>query len=261
MTESEEETRHHLNLLINNKHYWWKQSLNGMRTVMEAHTYTNRTNEVFSKVGFKLNEVKPISFMVISEIGSLQDSAYIATILRKQVNQHFEVLLFPNRDFKISGNIESQIKDYFNFTKVAILKAKYSMVMQELSIQKAHQYIAILNVNHYYGKNYLRDYALAISYKPAGILGKNSYFSTDHSGEMRHENEGGDFQHCTALHSGTIVVKKEQIGMLSVLPHPGEKMLTGSSLSMLSIDPYNFLEGGRHQFEANPKLVSGKIDI
>jgi hypothetical protein len=78
---------------------------------------------------------------------------------------------------------------------------------------------------------------------------------------MRHENEGVDFQHCTALHSGTIVVKKEQIGMLSHLPLPDEKMLSGSSLSMLSIDPYNFLEGGRHQFEANPTLVSGKIDI
>jgi hypothetical protein len=228
---------------------------------MEGHTYTNRTNEVFSRVGLKLNEVKPVSFMVVAEIGSLRDSEYIATILRKQINQHFEVLLFPKRNFNISGIIESQIKEYFNFTKVAILNAKYSLVLQELSIQKTHQYIAILNVNHYYGKNYLRDFALTISYQPAGILGKSSYFSQNQRGEIRHENEGNDFQYCTELHGGTIVVKKEHIGLLNYLPHSGKKMLTGSSLSMLSIDPYNFLEGGRRQFEANPMSVSERIDL
>jgi hypothetical protein len=261
ITESEEDTRRHLQNLIYDDQYWWSQSLTGMRKVMESHTYHNRTQEVFSRVGISCQEAESVSFTVAGFIKSVQDAVYLSEILNKQIYRHFDLVLIPDRNSNFKDKELTAIGELFSFTKVKILNSGPEQVIQGLLRHETKGYMAVLDASQYYGKNYLRDYALAAGYSDAAIIGKRSYFTVKNQSDFHCENSESSFQPGVSLHPATLVFRKDK----EIQSHLKNIVLNGfngqAEITGLSIDPYNFTDGGRNLYEKNRSHLISKIDI
>lgn len=258
ITESEKDTRSHLENLLHDEQFWWKRSLAGMRRVMEHHTYTNRTSSLFVPVGLSQRKQKRVNFRVICPVDSIDDARYFADILLLQEYRNFSVSLSISRNFKLKQGEKDIFVQLFNDNGTSV-----EIITPGQSIHKTSTgnlvYRAFLQKGHYYGKNYLRDFALAIRYSEAEILGKASWFIKNGSGIVLRGN-GSEFRVVPEIHPGTFVVSENSLS--GSVSNPSEIRHDASKpLKILSIDPYNFLDNGRVFYLSDPKKVSNLLDL
>jgi spore maturation protein CgeB len=261
LTDSEAETKAHLQNLLSDEQYWWRISLAGMRKVLESHTYTNRTQEVFARVGLQFREPDPVRFAIVSMVGSLHEAEYIGKILRCQTWTHSELLIMPAVNFTINDMIAERLREIFTFIKMEIAVAKPAKVFRDLSFKKGVQYVALMDGNHYYGKNYLKDFALAIAYSKAEVLGKNMWITMNKGKEFKFENRGSDFRYVSNVQAGTLVIKREKLINIDLSNNHKKALFSTDGDKLLSVDPYNFLENGRLHYELNASEIVEKIDM
>lgn len=259
ITESEQDTRRHLENLLQDEQFWWKRSLAGMRKVMEHHTYTNRTSTLFVPVGLPLRKPKRVIFRVICPVDSIDDARYFSDLLQLQEYRNFSISLVISRSFKVKqGEKESMIQLFNdNGTSVEVIPAGQSI---HKTTTGNVVYRAFLQKEHYYGRNYLRDFALAIRYSGAEILGKASWFKRNGESSVGLENKGAEFRYGSQIHPATFVVNEFSPSGSVINPYDIGKDASHKP-GILSIDPYNFLDNGRTLFSISPKKVTNLLDF
>ena len=258
ITESEKDTREHLENLLHDEQFWWKRSLTGMRKVMEHHTYTNRTSTLFVPVGLSLKKPKRVIFRVICPVDSVDDARYFSNLLLHQEYRNFSISLVISRNFKVKQSEREAMIQMFNDNGTSV-----EVIPAGQSIHRATPgnvvYRAFLQKEHYYGRNYLRDYALAIRYSDAELLGKASWHKLKGESSVSLENKGAEFRYVSQIHPATYVVNESSPS--GSLIHPPEIVKDSSNRTgILSIDPYNFLDNGRSLFISNPKKAANLLD-
>jgi spore maturation protein CgeB len=259
ITESEKDTRSYLENLLHDDQFWWKRSLAGMRKVMEHHTYTNRTNTLFVPVGLSLRKQKLIVFRIICPVDSIDDARYFSALLMQQEYRNFSISLILSRNFKVKQSEKDTMIRLFNDNGTSI-----EVISPGQSIHRSTTgnvvYRVFLQQGHYYGKNYLRDFALAIRYSEAEILGKASWFSKNGNGGMILENKGAEFRFVQDIHQGTFVIN--ETSRAGAVINPSEIRRDSSNpVRILSIDPFNFLDNGRAIYQSDPKKLSNLLDL
>lgn len=261
IAENENDTRKFLDRLLGDEHFWWRQSLMGMRKVIESHTYQVRASEICSVTGLPFRKPDPVSFLILSEVGSMKDAVFLAQIINAQTYQRYRVLLIvPSGSLLKEFSLEDLYK-CFSFTKVTILIKEEEKETVNALTQLDFSHLAWLNARHYYGKNFLRDYALAATYSGAKIMGKKESVSYSRSGNLIHPPGDFEYRFVDGVPSDTLVIEKSQLDGLDFLSRVRKKDFILQDRLIFSVDPYNFLEDGQNAFLGSPENIQESIGI
>jgi spore maturation protein CgeB len=244
ITETEEETTKYLDKLINDGSFWWKQSLHGIRKVLENHTYHHRTGEIFRLAGLKFEERPPVKFLAVVPVSSEDQLRAMATILKQQSYKDFKVIFLVLQDGLIPETSIDEICALLSPLEVFFHSDISSDIHDLLADMPGYDFFSIFLPGHYYGVNYLRDYALAVNYSTAVKFGKKSCFGINDNGSLSIENQGDEFRMVNDVISASLVIRKDLLITIPAGFLRSNKMYTSSSRDILSIDPYNFILNG-----------------
>lgn len=261
ITESEHQTRIHLERLLHDEAFWWKQSLMGIRRVMERHTYGHRADYILQKIGKMPIASSELVFLAIVKVCSISAISALQRMLSWQEYRNFKVLLRVDTEMIQKKELTDMLSNFhsesLNIIGIADSDPEYVKCIRD--IQFTHG--AYFNPNNYYGKNYLSDFALAIRYSKSCILGKKAIFESQPDESIEYVNKGFEFSYVDFVFSDTIVVEKSLILQMPLLENLRDDFLEKSNLNILSIDPYNFLRRGYNAYCKNPDYISSIISV
>jgi spore maturation protein CgeB len=241
ISESESDTRKHLDYLLGNELNWWKASLKGLRTVMENHTYEERTRFIFDVAGLETKPVNPAKFSVVTRVSSIEEIEYLEKMLRQQSFTGIDIVLVLSGE-EINPDVHSEgVKSLFSPFAVRLLKENSGTFAQDILSASDSEFLAFLHADHYYGPNYLRDYVIALKYTHARILGKKSFYRISQGEQLIKVNEGFDYHYVTTIPNATSVVSKSALDGLKLKDYlfPGE--IVDPDYSIFSLDSFNYL--------------------
>ena len=243
-SESEEDTRRHLERLLEDEAYWSRLSVLGIRKVMEYHTYENRIREIFEKAGLVQGSIKQPFFTVFSVVN---DSTSVKNLLKSLARQsycNFSVVFItdktlPQRDLKkLKGDLPGKT--------VEIVSGEYESAIREILDSTSASHIAVFKPEDYYGPNYLRDYALSLKYIEGRYLGKGTHFVVD-SGDAVLRNPGVEFHLVSEVPTGTFAAGKNVVdpGYFPTLIR--RETFESRRGDIVSLDRFNYLKRGNRE--------------
>lgn len=164
-----------IKVLMENKTYWKKLSLKGIRKVMFNHTYENRIRYMLSKL--EINIERPSrTVSMISFVNNIQEIEKSINEFNKQKYEDKELILIVDKLFDgytklINEYNQKNIKLFIG----EFVRTNYKSIKTLIS----GEYLCIINKNNLYGENYLIDLIAASMYTDADIIGKRSYYYKD----------------------------------------------------------------------------------
>lgn len=259
ISESERETREFLEKLIHDESFWWKVSLNGIRKVLERHTYNHRADFIFRITGIETANRDDILFLIIAEVKLASDVKALFRMLAEQICDNYKILL------KIDPQPDDELAEMLKYTDFHSLKIT-GIVSSELEYEDAIRNIAfthaaIINTNNYYGKNYLSDFAHAIRYSKASILGKKSIFNFQPDGKVTTVNKGFEFRYVDEVQYDTLIIEKGFMQKLMLQDTKAKEIFNTAEKTIFSTDAYNFLKGGCKAYIESTHFISKLISI
>jgi spore maturation protein CgeB len=261
IAESETDTKKYLEQLLGDDLFWWKKSLHGMRKVIEKHTYEDLTTEVFTKMGLPLVNKPDVSFLVVSILTSFEDARYLSEIIKSQEYKPSGILFIPGHGCEFSEDQQAEIQSLNPGFQTVVANSKDENIIRTALSRFKNTHIAFFNPSHYYGKNYLRDFALAVKYSDAKVMGKKDSVSMDRAGRIVLPGLNADFRWVESVPTDSLVIEKSLLQTGDLIRLFGDKMYSKSTADIFSLDPFNFLPNGRENFINAPKRVSETIGI
>ena len=261
IAESENDTKKYLEQLLGDSFFWWKKSLNGMRRVIEKHTYQDLTAEIFSKSGLTFVKPPKVSFLIVSSLDSFEDARYLLHLIQDQAYKPSGALFIQGHGCEISDQQQEELKTLNSGFSFEIIPEMNDSIMQKALSNFEISFIAFFNPKHYYGKNYLRDYALAIKYSDARVMGKKESVGIDKSGQIVIPDLNTEFRWVESVPTDSLVIEKSLLQTYDLRKLFGDKVYSKSTVDIFSLDPFNFLPNGRENFINAPTRVSDTIGI
>lgn len=254
IANTEEEARQHIEKLLNDEGFWWFRSLRGLRKVMDDHTYNQRSKEIFDIVGldYQINALP--RFYVIARISSVDDAHYLKEILDNQTYRDFEVLLIASQKNEIAFNETNQLGQLFGSMSITISYDNPELLQKIIASKTKCNYAAIMKIKDYYGPEYLHDFALAIQYSGARILGKYSCFHINNQ-QLSLLHKGQEYQYTTSLFTSSMIVEVDCFMTLNYNELINKEIFTNNEYQMFATDPYNLLLNGRKADAGKKALV------
>jgi len=244
ITESEADTRRHLDRLLGDEEAWARASTRGIRKVMQSHTYQRRLDEVFHRAGMLRLPRTETGFSVLLQITSVDELRSVAPMLRAQTYRRFDVVILSATP--LSGDalqsFQNALGDVPLTRRAGPPEAQFEPCLQASD----SDHLAFLDPADLYGPDYLMDYALGIRYSGAGFLGKHSHF-VEHKHDAHLRQAGSEYRWVTDVPSSSLIVKKAAMihaDFLRALQNPVFQRQSGP---VLSIDRFNYL---RHEHKS-----------
>jgi len=242
ITESETDTRRHLDLLLNDRMAWMKASVRGIRKVMESHTYDKRLEQVLSRVGI---EYKPASLPLISllvRIGCYDNLSPLAETILKQTYRPKNIILLSEKE--LDNEIVKQFSERLAPTRVLNMVTLQDHLGNRILESAPAGYYAFWDINNWYGADYLKDYALAVNYSKASCLGKSNHFVFGNE-KIREENNEKHFILSDRVPISTLLVKNSRLLSVDMkLINDPDGMYRSFGSDIFSADPLNFVKNG-----------------
>jgi hypothetical protein len=242
ISESESDTRKHLDHLLGNEHNWWRASLKGLRKVMEEHTYQERTKFIFNTIGLESNDIKKVKFSVASRVATMEDVRYLEMLLRHQSYSHFDVVLIIKGDNISPEQQTGEIMTLFAPLSVKLIKEDSVSPERVLLDASDSEHVAFFHTDKYYGPNYLKDHAMAVKYADPKIVGKKTIYRIGKDKRLVVSDKGFEFRYVSEVPHATSVHRKNSIDPSRIRDYLSPGYIKTDEPVILSIDPYNFLE-------------------
>ena len=178
VTRSLEETKKHLQELLGDEEARIREGHLAYRFVHENHTYRQRIDEVFRRVGLvdQIGSEQP-SVSVLMPTMRPQNVARCIENFTKQTYQNKElILILNNADF----DLDAIRRDAEHIPNVQVLYIDGRTTLGDClnrGVEAASgDYVAKMVDDDYYGERYLSDAVLAASFSDAEVVGKGLYF-------------------------------------------------------------------------------------
>ena len=177
VTRSLKETENHLEELLGDEEARIREGHLAYRFVHENHTYRQRIDEVFRRVGLDQigSEQPPVS--VLMPTMRPENVAHCLESFRKQAYENKElVLILNNAEF----DVDAIRRDAGYIPNVQVLHIDGRTTLGDclnLGVEAASgRYVAQMDDDDLYGERYLSDAVLAASFSDAEVVGKGSFF-------------------------------------------------------------------------------------
>ncbi|MCA1064607.1 DUF3880 domain-containing protein (plasmid) [Rossellomorea sp. AcN35-11] len=166
-TSNFEELKERIDLFFNDEHYFKKNRLQGLRTVLEDHTYKVRIEEMLNHMNFPFIK-EDLAVTAIGIVRNHKDYENIMTQFNRQTikNKKLVILLDLFEGYldifnkENNENVKTYLLDYVHH---------YDTINQLVETE----YFAPLHLDNYYGPNYLKDMALGTLYTEDTVIVKS----------------------------------------------------------------------------------------
>lgn len=254
ITESEQDTRKHLERLLNDELQWKKASVRGIRKVMSGHTYEDRLDYICEEVGLKKPVKADRSFTVLSKcIDETSLDQLITTLTRQSLKPKGVLIMAPSA--KLSQFLE-KLSNAFKSLKISGLVEDSKETFRHCKNMTDTKYVAILDMKDYYGPEYLNDLALALKYSNADCIGKHAYYTYNPANkQFELFNKGYDYKKVNSALNATLMFDKEKLQISDANEFFNRGMLKKPAMDIISIDSFNFLRF-ENETELKAELLS-----
>ena len=213
VSRSREETEHHLLDLLGDEEARVREGHLAYRHVHENHTYRQRMDEVFRRIGLEPPASKQPSVSVLMPTMRPEKVARCLDNFKKQTYPDKElVLILNNAEF----DVDSIRREADLIPNVQVLHVEGRTTLGHclnLGVEAASgKYVAKMDDDDYYGERYLSDSVLAASFSDAEIVGKGLFYVYFESGDLTALIEWTSEHTFMALVTGgTLLVKAEVV--------------------------------------------------
>jgi hypothetical protein len=225
---------------MHDREFWWKTSLKGIRKVLQHHTYNDRVGEIFEKVGWPFETYQWNAFTVISRISKFNEARNLAEMLNSQTYRNFKVLLVEDEFSAFNKQEEQDFPCMFGEAFLGYQAWDPEKRYEAVKGSSTGDYLAIMDPACFYGKNYLLDFALAVMYSNADVLGKSTWFSLE-NGHLQQLHEGREYTWNSEAPNESLVIRREKPDMLKLEALLIKGIYNAGDSKILSVDPYNFI--------------------
>lgn len=269
MSSSSEETKQHIRELTYNTNTREKLSIQGIRRIIEMHSYTHRFNYIVDKL--KISNTKELD-KGVSIISILTDYKQMKNIIDNYNQQKFS-----NKELIIvikSNNIErSQIVDsLIDFKNIFIYKVRDNEDLSQCfnyGISKSKKdYVALFDEYDYYGEHYLKDLINSFKYSKAGVVGKASIFEyIMNTSQMTINSKNKEHSYSQKLFGTTLVIDKN-IFLKGILFNKSENIYEQflndckeKNIKIYSSDKYNYIKFKKYSNKTIPEKDTHCLNI
>ncbi|MBF8780859.1 glycosyltransferase [Pseudomonas fulva] len=250
-----EEAKKIIEKLLNDEYYWEKTSHLGYREVMTKHTYTHRLKDIQKSLGFESDTPIPlVSIITCTRRPHMIDR--IVENMTRQSHSNCELILVL-QDF---NNVEKEelitklksrpstlrrIQVITNDDPETTLGERFN---HAASFAKG-DYIAKMDDDDFYFKNYLSDMLIPFTFGDYGMVGKKEiYMYLSESKQLVKRFSGMKHQEVDFVAGPTFVIKREVFDAIKFQPtNTGEdssfiKAVLNSGKKIYASDPFNFVQ-------------------
>jgi hypothetical protein len=148
------------------------------RAVLAGHTYTDRVDRILSVMGRKI-EAPRRSVSAVVPTNRAHEIENVLANVGRQSHRDVELVLVAHGLRLDYGKLRSQAQDA-GIEHVTIVEADHQLSLgscMNLGVEASSgSYIAKMDDDNYYGRNYLHDLLQAFDYTDAGIVGKWAHY-------------------------------------------------------------------------------------
>jgi glycosyltransferase involved in cell wall biosynthesis len=266
--------------LLTDEHYWEKTSHLGYREVMKKHTYTHRMRDIEKALGYESDLSEPL----VSIITCTRRPHMIDRIVENMTRQNHPncELILVLQDFSNSQKdelIEKLRKKPSNLKRIEVVinncqKTSLGERFNHAAILAKGEYIAKMDDDDFYFKNYISDMLIPFSFGDYGMVGKKEiYMYLSESNQLIKRFTGMKHREVDFVAGPTFVIKKSIFDSIKFQPkNTGEdsefiKSLIKSGAKIYSSDPFNFVQfrgkQGNHTWQISDEeiLTSKQTEI
>src|SRR5699024_428145 len=157
----------------------------GIRRVLSQHNYSKRLLQIATKLGYDLNETVP----TVTFISFVKDSSMIDTVEKVYNNIHGD-------NKKLLIIVENNLADYSVLINGMSVVTKSNILQNFMTLRDItdSEYVSVLDIDDFYGNNYLNDMLLATSYTNTDIIGKSNYYENE-EGKLKEVNKKSEHEY------------------------------------------------------------------
>ena len=238
ISESEEDTRRHLESLLNGGG-WARASVRGIRRVLGEHTYRRRLASVWDTIGLRPFAERQPSIAAVAQLRTGQDPRPLAAALRAQTLRPHEVVVVADEGEPLPSHEwwSAQLPG----VAVRAATASDDHWRQAVAASDADA-IAFLDARDHYGPDYLRDHALALEYSTYDCIGKQSFQRREGRARIVCVTPGSEFHAVRSVPAATLVVRRAACTPDVLQAVRTSRVFTRPSEDILSIDAFNYVQ-------------------
>ena len=242
ISTSERETKAHLEHLLSNDSYWAQVSLQGIRAVYTRHTYAHRFAEICRTVGLPFAGQPHPRIAVVSRADTSENLQRLVKTLARQTYQRFTLSLVVGKAITKAGirRTHEALPDI----AVHVLPQATAVVELLLKAEEA-DYVWLVNLEDYYGDNFLNDATIAAIYSGADVLGKETHFETSAAGKQPNlVLTGQEMRWVKNVSPGSILAKTGKLDADQWRALAANRWPPMPELRVLSLDRFNYVKRG-----------------
>ena len=172
-----EDTARHLEDLLWDEEARIREGHLAYRYVHENHTYRQRMNEVFRRIGLEPLSTEKPTVSVLTPTMRPGNVAHCLENFKRQAYENRElILILNNAEF----DVDAIRRDVESIPNAQVIHVEGRTTLGDClnrGVEAASgKYIAEMDDDDYYGERYLSDNVLAASFSDAEIVGKGAYF-------------------------------------------------------------------------------------
>ena len=231
-TDNETEITKLLSIICNNKLYYKKFRLLGLRKVMIEHTYAERFSYIISKIeNKKYTKDYPLVF-IYAQVNNKKEYEIILDSFNSQIYLNKRLLIYKTSNF---NNTSIQ-------KNTTVLNDKSDCLKFLIKRDNTNSLFGIMSVNDYYGKNYIIDLSLATLYSEYNVIGKGCFYEYKEIIELNYD--GGQYKKANELNIYSSLIKNNIItkDLLSSFFKGNTQIKLDN---MLCIDEFNYCKNGK----------------
>ena len=239
ISESEHDTRRHLDNLLNDADTWARASVRGMRRVLGAHTYRKRLASVWDRIGLGNGGDRDTSITVLAQLRSREGGRRLAEALRAQTLRPREVVLVADGIAR-QGTVEWW-RSHLAGIPVHQVTTPADAWKQAVEPSDA-DCIAVMDDRDHYSADYLRDYGLAAEYSTADFFGKQTFQRRDGHTRLSRVTPGSEFRAARVVPTATLVVRRQALSADLLQAALASRAFSRPGDEILSIDWFNYIQ-------------------
>ena len=218
--------------LLDNDEKSSQKKLSALRTVFSNHTYGERFRYVLSKISSNVAETILPWVSLVCRVKSEQELVDAEAIFTSQSYKQKQLVLIGEAKILENSKTEDSIK---------IMKTNQIKSLNELGVHT--DYISVIQVDKFYGRNYITDLALSTIYSDAGIITKGSFYNTS-EGILTLKNKELRYTTVEEFEANRSLINKGLVlnqPIIDLIEKPLSNQLILSS-DIFSIDEFNFCD-------------------
>lgn len=181
------------------------------RYCLQKHSYQQRFAQILKTIGLEIRENEGDKVSVIMCTNRPKNIDMMIENYQRQVYSNKELLIILNNDDFNINDVKQKVRDIPN-TQVHQLSQDLTLgdCLNHGVASASGDYIAKMDDDDIYGKNYLLDALLAFDFSGADVVGKDSYFCyVESKNAMAIKQPGKDNRYSDFISGGTLVIRKQ----------------------------------------------------